>query len=141
MSEAVMLERHFAYTPERVFEAWTVAEIVCQWLGCGADMMWDIHEWDVQVGGKLRVSLDYDGTPFVVEGEFLVVEPPHTLRYRWGEENVDIAIAADRDGCVVTVRHEGIATDELGGILADGWTASLSQLEDALSSMRVTERL
>lgn len=141
MSEPVVLERHFAHTPKRVFEAWTEVEVLGRWFGCGADMLWDIHEWDIRVGGRLRVSLDYDGTPFVVEGEFLIVEPPHTLRYRWGQETVDVAIAADPDGCVVTVRHGGIATDELDDVLTDGWTTSLSQLGGILNNVPIKEEL
>ncbi len=141
MSEPVVLERHFAHSPARVFEAWTEIEVLGRWFGCGVDMLWDIHEWDVRVGGRLRVSLDYDGTPFVVEGEFLAIEPPHHLRYRWGQETVDVAISADGEGCLVTLRHDGIATDELGGIVTDGWTSSLSQLEDTLYSLHVKEEL
>jgi uncharacterized protein YndB with AHSA1/START domain len=71
MSEPVVLERHFAHSPTRVFEAWTDIEVLCRWFGCGVDMLWDIHEWDVRKGGALRVSLDYDGKPFMVEGGVL----------------------------------------------------------------------
>jgi uncharacterized protein YndB with AHSA1/START domain len=139
MSKQVVLERRFAHSPARVFEAWTEIEVLCRWFGCGVDMLWNVHEWDVRVGGGLRVSLDYDGTPFVIEGEFLVVEPPHHLQYRWGQETVDVAIMAEGEGCLVTLRHDDIATHELGGFLTGGWTSSLSQLQDILSSHPVKE--
>lgn len=137
MTERVVLERRLAHPPQRVFEAWTDVEVLRRWFGCGFDMLWDIHEWDVTVGGGLRVSLNYDGTPFVVEGEFLVVEPPHRLRYRWGQETVDVAIAPDGDGCLLTLRHEGVASDEMCGVLTAGWTSSLIQLNASLADLDV----
>ena len=135
------MERRFAHPPERLFEAWTKTDIVGQWLGCGADMLWHIHQWDVRVGGGLKVSLDYDGVPFVVEGEFLEVERPRHLKYRWGKETVDILIEPDGGGCRVTLRHEDVETGELGGILKDGWTFSLSLLEGTLHGLDAREEL
>ncbi len=42
--------------------------------------LWEVHDWDAHVGGRLRVSLDFDQGPYQITGTFLAVEPPNRLR-------------------------------------------------------------
>ena len=41
-----------------------------RWFGCGDDMLWNVQTWDVREGGAIAVSLDFDGNPYEVRGEF-----------------------------------------------------------------------
>jgi uncharacterized protein YndB with AHSA1/START domain len=81
-TETLALERDYDAPPAQVYEGWTKVDRLRQWFGCAADKLWNVHVWDARVGGQLHVSLDFDGNPFEVRGEFLIVDPPHRLKYR-----------------------------------------------------------
>ncbi len=135
MTRTVTLERRYEQPPERVFEAWTDVDLLSTWFGCGPEMLWEIHLWEPHVGGRLRVSLDFDGEPFFMDGEFLVVDQPTRLQYRWGDDQtITVDIAATATGSLLTLTHDGLPTDEQQGIVNDGWTTSLGQLHDAVTA-------
>jgi uncharacterized protein YndB with AHSA1/START domain len=138
MSETVVLQREYAASPERVFEAWTNVELLTQWFGCGPNMLWTVHEWDVRVGGQLYVSLMFDHGPFEVRGEFLVVDPPRHLRYRFGSEQfVDATIEPHQTGSRLTVQHSGLPDQNMCNIISGGWSNGLSQFGALLQSVVV----
>jgi uncharacterized protein YndB with AHSA1/START domain len=133
MPESLSIQRDYVAAPERVFEAWTRVDLLSRWFGCGPGMLWKIHEWNAQVGGTIHVSLDFDSGPFEVKGEFLLVEPPHHLRYRWsGDQIVDVCIEPVGSGSRVRVEHSGLATDQECAVTDAGWTSALSQLRDLI---------
>ena len=74
MSKSFTLSRDYAAPPERLFKAWTNLATLTRWFGCGENMLWTVHEWDVRSGGPIHVSLQFPNGPFVVHGEFLEVE-------------------------------------------------------------------
>lgn len=128
-NETLVLERDYAAPPERVFAAWTRVDLLGRWFGCADDKRWNVHEWDVRPGGRIHVSLDFDGRAFVVLGEFLVVDPPRRLRYRWSDDQfVDVAIEPRGNGSRLRLAHTFPAGDEPRAVLTAGWTYSLGQL-------------
>ena len=130
MAESLSLQRDYQAPPERVFEAWTDVELLRQRFGCGPGMLWNVHQWDVRVGGAIHMSLTFDSGPFEVKGEFVVVEPSRRLRYRWsGNQVVDVTIEAHGVGSRLRLEHSGLATDEECAITDAGWTSALEQLE------------
>ena len=127
--DPIVFEREYAASPERVFAAWTDVETLGRWFGCAGDMRWKIHEWDVRSGGKIRVSLDFEEGPYEVRGEFVIVESPRHLRYRWQEdETVDVRIEPSGSGSRLRLEHAFHGSDENRGPLTAGWTNSLAQL-------------
>jgi uncharacterized protein YndB with AHSA1/START domain len=68
--------------PERVFRALTSGEITAWWVRPG---VFDTREWsgDVRMGGRWRAAGVSRGQPYVQEGEFLKIEPPHKLIHTW----------------------------------------------------------
>jgi len=129
MSESVILQRDYPARSERVFEAWTRVELLTQWFGCGPGMLWTVHEWDVRVGGAIHVSLEFGSGPFEVKSEFLVVEPPRRLRYRWlSDQIVDVTIEERGVGSRLTVEHSGLLTNQDCAITEAGWTSAFDQL-------------
>ena len=131
MTETLRLRREYPIPPQQVHEAWTDVRLLSQWFGCGPDMLWTVHEWDVRPGGAIRVSLEFDAGPFEVTGQFLDDEPPHRLRYRWqAEQVVDVTIEDWQGGSRLTLEHSGLSEMEKP-IVTAGWTSGLDQLKQA----------
>ena len=129
MGEPVVLTRDFDAPPTKVFAAWTDVELLTKWFGCASDSLWTVHTWDVQVGGALHVSLDFDGTSYEVHGRFVEVDEPHRLRYEWeAGQVITVSIEAVGDGSRMTVEHAGLPAKEMDRIVTDGWTACVTQI-------------
>src|SRR5215471_16522692 len=69
-------------SPERVFQALASPEVVDWWVRPG---VFDTREWtgDARAGGRWRASGVGNGRPYVLEGEFLEVDPPRQLAHTW----------------------------------------------------------
>ena len=128
MSESVSFEREYTAPPDRVWAAWTEFDLLTKWFGCGPGMLWNVHEWDVRVGGAIHVSLRFDTGPFEVKGEFLAVEPPRHLRYRWqADQIVDVRMESHGSGTRLRLVHSGLSEEECRFVDA-GWGTALTQL-------------
>jgi uncharacterized protein YndB with AHSA1/START domain len=138
MSESVSLHRDYPAPPERVFAAFTNVDLLSRWFGCGPDMLWTVHTWEPLVGGAIHVSLQFEKGPYEVRGEFLQVDHPRRLRYRFGPDHiVDVTIDPHGSGSRVTVNHSGLENSEMCGIITGGWTAGLGQLGSVLEPVGV----
>ena len=75
----ILASVEIAAPPERVFRA-LVSKEVCEWWV--RPDVFDTREWtgDVRVGGRWRASGMDTKRSFVIEGEFLVVDPPRRTR-------------------------------------------------------------
>jgi uncharacterized protein YndB with AHSA1/START domain len=128
-TETLVLERDYAAAPERLFDAWTRADLLGRWFGCAADNLWTAHEWEVRPGGAIHVSLDFDGHPYEVRGEFVVVDPPRRLKYRWSDhETVEVRISPRGSGSHLELLHSFPISRDARAILTAGWSHSLGQL-------------
>jgi uncharacterized protein YndB with AHSA1/START domain len=129
MTNRFYAERKYEAPSERVFSAWTDVDTLRLWFGCSSEMLWQIHEWEVRVGGQIRVSLNFGDKTFEVEGAFLVVDPPHHLRYRWDDDQiVDVQIEPCGTGSLLKLEHRWPPTIEDRSMIAAGWTSALDQL-------------
>lgn len=138
MPESVSLHRDYPAPPERVFDAFTNVELLSRWFGCGPDMLWTIHTWEPRMGGAIYVSLQFETGPYEVRGEFLQVDRPRHLRYRFGPgQIVDVKIDPQGSGSRVTVTHSGLENQEMCGIITGGWTAGLAQLGISVQKEKV----
>ena len=96
-----------------MFHALTTKEIVDWWVRPG---VFDTKKWsgDVRVGGRWRASGHAHGQPYVLEGEFLEVDPPRKLVHTWqragapGQPTIVTYLLEALDGGTrITLRHEG----------------------------------
>ena len=131
-------------TPERIFRALTAPDdIVAWWVRPG---VFDTREWsgDVRVGGAWRASGIGGGKPYVLEGEFLEVEPPRKLVHTWraagapASTTVAFRLEPIGDGTRVTLRHSVFKSPETCRATCIGWETSFEELERLLSNARVT---
>jgi uncharacterized protein YndB with AHSA1/START domain len=79
-------------------------------------------ESDLRPGGRWAMhGTRQDGSPFTVEGEYRVVDPPRVLEFTWlpswqgdATKSVVRVELADRDGAThVRLTHSGLVTDGL----------------------------
>lgn len=136
---AIVASVEIAASPERVFRALTSREIVDWWINPG---VFDTREWtgDVRVGGRWRASGMARGAPYVLEGEYLEVDPPRALAHTWrligspeGPSTVRYALATTSRGTRLTLRHSGLTAPRFGTGAVAGWQTSLDRLIEYLA--------
>lgn len=138
----IRVERRFAVSAERVFDAW----LDPAWIG---RFMFGPHLRDEQVvsleneprvGGAFHYRVRRGGTEIDHTGTYREIERPRRLVFTWGIDAeqgdlsvVTIEIAADSDGCVLTLTHK-LHPDwaEYAERTQAGWTKIVGDLAAAL---------
>ncbi len=134
MIDPVEVERTYAVPPESVFDAWRDVAKLTRWWGCDTTQLWNVHEWEFEVGGAIRVSMDFDGTPYEVSGKFMAIEPNQLIRYSWeADQVITVSIEPAANGSKMTVSHAGLPSSEMGEIVTGGWSASVEQILPVLA--------
>jgi uncharacterized protein YndB with AHSA1/START domain len=132
-----------AAPPERVFKALASEEICQWWIRSG---VFDTREWtgDVRVGGRWRASGMARGQPYVIEGEFLEVDPPRRLVHTWllagapgPATTVSYVVEPIDGGTRLTLRHSGIGVPAVCENTCIGWETSFERLAAMLASESV----
>ena len=137
--DAVQLKRTFAAPVKTVFDAWTNAGYVTQWLRPADEFRNECMELDVRPGGCYRFRFtDPDGTVSVVGGEFHVVDPPHKLVYSWEWESphehegvqsqVTVEFRDCGNGTELILTHERLVSPGMPEQHCNGWTGALDLL-------------
>jgi uncharacterized protein YndB with AHSA1/START domain len=132
-----------AAPPERVFAALASQEVLHWWVRPG---VFDTREWsgEVRVGGRWRASGVGRGQPYVLEGEFLEIDPARRLVHTWrlagapasAASTVSYRLEPIEGGTRLTLRHSGITTRDACMNNCLGWETSLAQLAEWLPSAR-----
>lgn len=120
--------------PADVFPYLIDPQLYVRWQGVKADL-------DPRPGGLFRVWMD-EAT--VARGEYLEVLPPSKVVFTWGWENnpaippgsttVELTIAADGDGSILTLRHFGLPDDAAAAMHREGWTHFTERLVSAVTA-------
>jgi uncharacterized protein YndB with AHSA1/START domain len=135
----VLASVEIAASPERVFQALTSAEIVNWWVRPG---VFDTREWsgEVRAGGKWRASGIARGQPYVLEGEFIEVDPPRKLVHTWhfpGDPEppttVTYRLEWVNEKTRLTIVHSGFRAGRSTENTSLGWETSLRKLTEILS--------
>jgi uncharacterized protein YndB with AHSA1/START domain len=124
-----------AAPPLRVFTALASDEILTWWVNPG---VFDTREWvgDVRVGGRWRAAGMSRGKPYVLEGEFLEVDPPRRLVHTWHlsgvadtpTTTVSYSLEEIDGGTRLTLRHWGFSSADWCWANRVGWETSLRRL-------------
>jgi uncharacterized protein YndB with AHSA1/START domain len=143
MAEVVEIKRTFAAPREKVFAAWTNAEMMARWFGRGRKEQpaTQVAELDVRPGGKYRVEIfAADGTAYRMYGVYREVQPPEKLVFTWSSEtegfqdsvvSVDFRALGESGFTEVTLRHERLP-EAVREDHRDGWTSCLGTLAELL---------
>ncbi|MDA8015961.1 MAG: SRPBCC domain-containing protein [Thermoanaerobaculia bacterium] len=145
---SVTLQRVFEAPIDLVFEAWTQARHVEQWMKCDVKATLELENWVPAVGSEFRTHMVLPGVfDTWGSGRFLEVAPPRLLVYRLDADpelqvpEMEVRVEfRDLDGRTeLTLTHSGIPNEQLCGIIDGGWTASLGQLQDLVSQLTQRE--
>lgn len=125
------IRMHLKAGRERVFAAWTEPELLVRWWGPGAEA-----EVDLRVGGRYRLSMQFDWGPMVCVGEYREIVPPERLvfTFRWegdpsGEETlVTLTLREVEGGTELVLRHEGFADAAVAENHRAGWMDCVGRL-------------
>ncbi|MFO1183216.1 MAG: SRPBCC domain-containing protein [Bauldia sp.] len=133
---AILASVEIAVPPERVFAALTDGSELVRWWG--EDGLYRVTKWtvDLRIGGTWRAEgTGSDGKPFVVEGEFLDVDPPRKIVQTWKPgwvagpaTRLTYLLTPIAAGTRLTLRHEGFQSEESCISHGDGWPRVLGWL-------------
>ena len=135
MANEIRLSRRIAATPAEVFEAWTRADQVNQWLiPAGPDST--RAQLDAPVGGRFHIDMTNAGTVVPHDGEYLRLERPHLLEFTWVSPYTDhkrsvVTVelkAAGRGETDLTLTHKLLPSAKAVEDHTGGWTAALDEL-------------
>lgn len=105
MANEIRLTRRIAASVDEVFDAWTDAGSLAQWMvpiAGGATRA----QVDARVGGRFHIDMAGNGKVYPHDGEYLRVERPHLLEFTW------ISNATNRQRSVVTVELRALGVEE-----------------------------
>ena len=133
------MSRTFEAPPQRVFEAWTSAEVMKRWWHAGHD--WETSEAsvDLRVGGAVRVVMrnPHEDEEYGGGGEYTEIDPPRRLAFTWEWDDerdqrsqvIEIDFVPEGgDRTTVHFTHHGLWDQETVHDHEDGWGKVLDNL-------------
>lgn len=136
-TDRLVLRRSYRAPIEKVWEAWTEPDQVALWFGCG-DVPIEVHEYDLKVGGAIRIRACRDDGPMDLVGHFLEITPKNKISYTWkwtgnpefefGETTVVVELDSTAEGTDLLLTHYPFPTPFLTEAHNHGWNASFEAL-------------
>jgi len=146
--DPLVVESYYAVSPDRMFEAWTVPEIVQAWFGLGTEPLHSA-EIDLKPGGGWRFIKTKDSEKAIgFEGEYLEIVVNRKLVYTWRhivlfgdgrrevtpDSTVEVTFTADGPGTQVYLVHSGIGSEDARKGVGGGWESCFGRLVDVLAN-------
>jgi uncharacterized protein YndB with AHSA1/START domain len=136
------MERTYAASAERVFEAWTSEEVMRRWFHGSRD--WETPEAsvDLRIGGAVRVVMrnPEDGAEYGGGGVYSAIERPWRLAFSWVWDDspeyattIEISFEEVSGGTRVRFTHAGLPDLEQVRSHEGGWGAAFDELEAELA--------
>ena len=138
---SVRIARTFNAPAERVFAAWTSAEVLRRWWHAEHEWETPIAEVDARVGGAIQLLMGNpaDGSEHGGRGTYTVIEPPRRLSFTWtwdrdpsATQLVELEFIDQGRRTTVVMTHTGVPTAETDEY-RDGWEKSFDNLDVALA--------
>lgn len=135
--KSLEVRHHYGHAPERVFDAWTDARGMTEWMRPGPTTEVKV-ELDVREGGGFTIDMIFGDESIVHTGIYEVVDRPRRLVFSWKAPHlpeptrVSIEFRGVDGGTEVVLTHEGLPSEESAANHRQGWTQILEHLEDAL---------
>lgn len=136
------LERDFAVSPQRLFQAISTRSDLLQWWGPeGMDVPEDALDF-TKSGSWFSVMRNDNGQRFKVSGQVTHVDPPNSVGFTWAwhddadgrgaESHVTLYVSKCPTGARLVIHHRDLGDDDISANHKIGWTSSLRKLETLL---------
>lgn len=138
---SLTLTREYAAPPERVWRAWTDAQVLKQWWAPSAGQGVSVAELDVRAGGRYRICFGgADGNEHECAGVYQEVAKPKKLVFTWSWPRttpervslVTILFNAKGAGTELVFKHERFFDEAARDSHKRGWTGLLEKLDEYL---------
>lgn len=133
----LLVNRRYRASRDLIWQAWTEPQRLRRWFGT-PDYDLETVEIDLTVGGEYRkVFRTTENELVTVSGQYREIMKPERLVYTWNvtgagrnlhDTLVTVTFVVHGDETEVTIRHEGLTTDEVREGHKQGWTGNLDQL-------------
>lgn len=148
--DVLVIKRIFSAPIDRVFDAWTKAEVLAKWFG-PVGFLVSCSEINLSVGGKYEIEINSpDGKRIRHFGHYVEIKKPHKLAFTWmledqsckgsaglcAETLVNIEFKCIEQATEITLTHERLPNKEAYDGHQFGWQSSL----DSLTTYLATEK-
>ena len=141
--EALVIRRRIAASRDEVFDAWTDATGMRQWM-CPGDIVSALVHVDARVGGAFRVVMHGPTGAYEHWGEFTTIDRPSRLAFTWCAKATDFAptlvtlelFEAPHGHCDLVLRHERFPRPDARDQYRGGWGQIVTRLESFLRAPR-----
>lgn len=140
-SQRLSVSRHYDATPEEVFDAWTDAEGLGEWMSPfpARGFRRSSVKLDPRVGGAFEIVMHGEDRDYPHRGVYKEIDRPRRLVFTWiskgteqRESTVTIELKPERGGTLLTLTHEGLPSESLAKDHSKGWTEILEHLASVL---------
>ncbi len=139
-SETVVVRQRFKQDRSVVFDAFTRAAALEQWLSPSSDIKTRVIEFDFRPGGLYEYGFVLpDGNEISYSGEFLIIDPLRHISFtwQWAEPDPHAGIATlvtidfveANGGTELTVTHDKFPSQDMRERHTAGWRGALGRLE------------
>ena len=138
---SLTLTRQYAAPPERLWRAWTEAQVLKQWWSTSAGQGVSVAELDVRAGGRYRICFGgAHGNEHECAGVYQEVAKPKKLAFTWSWPRttpdrvslVTILFNAKGSGTELVFKHERFFDEAARDSHQRGWTGLLEKLDEYL---------
>ncbi len=140
------MRRVFRAPRERVFNAFTRAEAMRQWM-CPKEFTVPSAEADFRLGGRFRVAMRApDGNTVAVSGTYQEIQPPELLVFTWQWEpghsmagiqtTVRVELFDRGAETMMLMTHTGLPSEEERASHEWGWSGAFETLAALVSAER-----
>ncbi len=136
-TQAFEIRRHFAASPDRVFECFRDPALLREWAAPDEHVN-EAVEQDFVVGGRYRREMRFpDGSQHVLSGEYHEITPPSRLTYSYHFETlpfpptrVEISLVPNANGGTdLHLVHSGFVDPDFAAGHEAGWAQCFAKLD------------
>ncbi|HSV54722.1 MAG TPA: SRPBCC domain-containing protein [Burkholderiaceae bacterium] len=137
---ALKLNRTYAVSPEKVWNAWTDPQALTKWFGPGEPSSVTLADMDVRAGGHYRIAFKtQDGQEHKVSGIYREVVENRKLVFSWAWQStpervslVTVALRPVDGGTELSFLHEGFFDEAARDSHHGGWSGTFAKLDALL---------